>query len=63
MGKIDFPYTHVQDRSLSRLRTETSVKKRSGGVELVLWVQTPPFIEMVVMYFPRVSNQNNTKYY
>ena len=38
-GKIDTPTQHIHDRSLSWLRTGTSIRK-SDEVKLVVWVQT-----------------------
>ena len=37
-AKFDTPNTHINDRSLSWLGTDTSIK--SGGVKIVLWTQT-----------------------
>ena len=45
----------INDRSLSWLGTDTSIK--SGGVKLVLWAQTSPLIEMMqsCKCFPHVN--------
>ena len=44
-GKIDTFSTHIHDRSLSWLGTNTSIK--SGGVILVLWTQASHLNEMM----------------
>ena len=42
---IDHSNTQIHDCSLSWLGTGTSIT--SGGIKLVLWVQTPPLSEMI----------------
>jgi hypothetical protein len=44
-SKIDTPNTQIHDRSLSSLGTDTSIN--SGGVKLVLWIQTSPLSVMM----------------
>jgi hypothetical protein len=44
MAKIDIRNTHIHDRSLSWLGTDTSMK--NGGIKVVLWTQKFPLSEM-----------------
>jgi hypothetical protein len=38
IGKIDIPYTHISDRSITWLSTSTLIK--DGGAKLVLWARS-----------------------
>jgi hypothetical protein len=44
-NKIDAPNTHIHDHSLFWLSTCIFIK--SGGVKLILWLQTSPISEMM----------------